>query len=82
MQQISPELLHGSASELCCKTQQVILESAVGQITGANEIRDFNNSLHRFLQAAASFSAQSLLMNNAVIIKKAGSAFKFADGTS
>ena len=55
----------------CVKCGQVILESSVVQGTGANEIHDFNNRLHRFLPAATSFCTQGLLMINAVIRKQA-----------
>ena len=81
MQQIYPELLHGSAGEHCGKTEhhhkcnQAIVESSVVQKTGGNEIHDFNNSLYRFLQVATSLFIQSLLVDNA------GLAFRFADGT-
>ena len=59
------------ASSVCASScDQVILKSSVGQSTGANEIHDFDNSLHSFLHAAVSFYTQSLLMNNAVIRKQ------------
>ena len=79
MQQISPELSTAQPANtckteynaiFCVKCCQVILESLVVQSMGANEIHDFNNSLHRFLHAAASFCTQSLLMNNAMIRKQ------------
>ena len=54
----------------CVKRGQVIVKSLVVQRMGVNEIHDFNNNLHHFLQAAASFCTQSLLMNNAAIRKQ------------
>ena len=51
MQQISPELLHGSASEYCYKTEHRYILRKIwpddSRIFG-DEIHDFSNSLHRF----------------------------------